>query len=124
MRADVGEPGLDLGDGGRILRALGRRQQPFALAVGRQHHLARRRLAARRLLRDPADPRPLAQAQRAGIGLGLALDQAQQRGLAAAVAADQADPVAGGHVHGGTLQQKVAADAQADVVQMQHGAGA
>ena len=90
MGADVGQPGLDLGDGMRLDRGLGGAQQPRALLIGLEHRLARRALAARRLLRDPADPGAAAQPNFAGIRRQLAQDQAQQRGLAAAVGADQA----------------------------------
>ncbi len=124
MGVDVDQAGLDLGDPVGIGDALGVGEQPLALAIGRQHDLARGRLAARRVLRHPADPGIAADAHRAEIGLGLALDQAQQRGLAAAIAADQAHPVTGGHVHGGAFQQQTAADTQTDIVDVQHGAGA
>ena len=119
--ADVGEPGLDRRDLGRIVGALSGPQQPRALEVGIEHRLARRPLAARRLLRDRADARAAPQPHLTRIRAQLAPDQSQQRGLAAAVAADQADPVARRQADARALEQEPAADPQADVVEMQHG---
>ena len=122
--ADVGEPGLDLGDGVRVLDPLGRRQELRPLAVGGEHRRARARFAARRLLGNPADARAAAQPHLARIRPDLAADQPEQRGLAAAIAADQPDAMPRRDVNRGALEQQLAADTQADVVQMQHGAGA
>ncbi len=121
MGADVGEPGLDRGDLGRIVGALGGAEQLRALEIGIEHRLARRPLAAGRLLGDRADAGAAPQAHLAGIRAELALDQAQQRGLAAAVAPDQADPVPGRQPDARLLEQQPAADPEGDVVQMQHG---
>ena len=121
MGADVGEPGLDLGDRGGILDPLGRREQALALGVGGEHRLARAQIAARSLLRDRADPRAAPQPHLAGVRRQLAPDQPQQRGLAAAVAPDQADPAPGRQMHGRTLEQGAAADPQGHIVEMQHG---
>ena len=124
VRADVGEPGLDLGDRapdrGRVSAARSRRARSGSASSTASRGVA---LAARRLLRDPADARAAPQAHLAGIRRELAPDQAQERGLAAAVAPDQADPVPGRQVDARLLEQQAAADPQGDVVQMQHGAG-
>ena len=122
MGADVGEPGLDLGDRGGILHPLGRRQQALALAVGGEHRL---RAGSPRRPAPPARPSrrcaPRRRRTSPASGAELAPDQPQQRGLAAAVAPDQADPVAGRQVDARALEQQLAADPQADVVQVQHG---
>ena len=97
-------------------------QQALALGVGGEHGRARAHVAARRLLRDRADPRAAPQAHLAGIRSELAPDQPQQRGLAAAVAPDQADPVPGRQMDARVLEQQAAADPQGHVVEMQHGA--
>jgi hypothetical protein len=60
MGADLGEPGLDLGDPVRLPGGLGLAQQGGALAVRGQHRRARREVAARCFLGDPADPRATA----------------------------------------------------------------
>ena len=124
VRPDIGEAGLGFGDGAGIVRGLGGAQKRGALVIGIEHRLARRALTARRLLRDPVDARMAAQAHLAGIRRELAPDQAQERGLAAAVGADQADALAGRQVHARLLEQQPPAEAQGDVVQVQHGAGA
>ena len=119
--ADIGEPGLDRGDLGRIVDALGRLQQARPLEIGVEHGLAGRPLAPGRLLRDRSDGRPTPKAHLACVRADLAPDQAEQRGLAAAVAADQADPVPGRQPDARMLEQQAAADPEGHVVQMQHG---
>ena len=124
MGADVGEPGLDLGDRGAVLDPLGRFQQARALAIGGEHRLARARRAARRLLGDPADARAARQAQRARVRPELAADQPEQRGLAGCRCGRPARPDGRPDVDRGAFEQQLAAHAQADVVQVQHGDGA
>ena len=112
MRADVGEPLVDLGDAAGIVRGLGLGQQARALLVGGEHELDQAVGPARA---PPAPPSRCGSS--AGMlmapssGCKLAGDQAQQRGLARAVAADQADLVAGGDADGGLVEEDAALDA-------------
>ena len=79
MRADVGEPRLDLGDAMRIVRGLGLGEQARALGVGGEHDVDQAFRPARRLLREPPDARARRQADRAVLDANLA---ARSRGTA------------------------------------------
>ena len=72
MRADVGEPGLDLGDAMRIALGLGLGEQPRALGVGREHDIEEAFGAVRRLLRQPADAAARRERNLAVLGRDLA----------------------------------------------------
>ena len=121
MRADVGEPRLDLGDPVRVVRGLGFGEQPRALAVGRA---ARHRAG----IRDhPALPAPggrcaSAPAFRtlAALRAEFARDHAEQRGLAAAVAAHEAGARAVWHAHRGAVEQKASGHAHRKIVDRKH----
>ena len=65
MRADVGEPRLDLGDAMRVGRGLGLGEQRGALGVGGEHDVEQAFRPARRLLRQPPDARARRHADRA-----------------------------------------------------------
>ncbi len=121
MRADVGEPLVDVGDAAGIVRGLGLRQQPRALRVGGEHDLEQALGPARRLLRHPADAGRARQVDAAVVGLQLARDQAQQRGLAGAVAADESDLVPGGDAGRGLVEEDTPLDAVGEIVDVQHG---
>ena len=122
MRADVGEPLVDVGDAAGIVRRLRLRQQPRALLVGGEHELDQAVGPAGGLLRHLADAGRAGNVDGAVVGRQLAGDQAQQRGLARAVAADEADLVAGGNAHRRLVEEDAAFDAEGEVVDMQHGA--
>jgi hypothetical protein len=120
MRADVGEPGLDLGNA--LALALGLRfgQEPRPLAIGREHDVEQAFGAVGRLLREPADAAARGDLHLALLGHDLAGDDAKERGLAGAVAADQADAGAVGQGGGGIFQERAPADPVGDVVDAEH----
>ena len=68
MRADVGEPRLDVGDAVRVLRGLGFRQQADALLVGPQHDVDQAVGAVGRFLRQAADAAARRELHRAVLG--------------------------------------------------------
>ena len=122
VRADIGEPGLDLGDAMRIVRGLGFGQQRGALAMRLQHDLDQAFRPVRRFLRQPADAPARRKLDVALLGRDVAGDDAEQRGLAGAVAADQADARAGRNARGGAFQQQAAGNADGEVVDDEHAA--
>ena len=123
MRADVGEPRLDLGDAMRI----GARSRPRRAA-----RCARVSAASTTSIRLSGPPgascasRPMR--ARAGMSIApcssaeLAGDGAEQRGLADAVAADQPDARAVRNARRGAIEQQAAGDADRDVVEHEHAA--
>ena len=121
MRADVGEPRLDLGDAVRVVRGLGLGEQARALGVGGEHDLDQAFRAARRFLRQPADARARRHARSSPCSSGeLAGDGAEQRGLADAVAADEPDARAVRDARGGAVEQQAAGNADREVVENEH----
>ena len=120
MRADLREPGLDLG-AARPPGALCIGDQGRALPIGGEHGFARRLRAARDLLIDQPDG-PAAGAQdRALIGLEPARDEAKQGGLAAAIASDQPKPAVGADLRGHAFEKKTPLNPVSDVLEGQHG---
>ncbi len=95
MRVDVDQPGLNVGDAGRIVRGLGLAQQRFALEIGLQHDLDEAFRAVGRFLRETADAPARRDRDGAGFGRQFAADRGKQRRFADAVAADEADARAG-----------------------------
>ena len=122
VRADIGEPGLDLGDAMRVLRGLRFRQQRRALAMRLQHDLEQAVRPVRGFLRQPSDAPARRDLDVALLGREIAGDDAEQGGLAGAVAADQADPRAGGNARGGAFQQLAAGNADSEIVNNEHAA--
>ena len=120
MRADVGEPGLDLGDAVRVVRGLGFREQRVALAIGPEHDLEQAFRPVRRFLRQPADAPARRHFDVAVLGRDVAGDDVEQRRLAGAVAADQADAGAGRNAGGGVFEQRAAGDADGEIVDDEH----
>ena len=120
MRADVGEPRLDLGDAVRVVRGLGLGQQRAALDVGLEHDLEQAFRAVRRFLRQPADAPARRQLDAAVLGRDVAGDHVEQRGLAGAVAADKADAGAGRDAGGGAFEQRAAGNADGEIVDDEH----
>jgi hypothetical protein len=124
MRPDFGKPALDLADAIGVALGLGFAQKARVLWIGLEDGGKGRLLAAGRLLCHPADAGRALETHVARILLQLAADQPQERRLAAAIAADKADLVPGRNMRARPLQERPAADAKRDVVQVQHGAGA
>ena len=90
-RADLVQPGVDLGQAVAIMAGLVLGHQGAALDVGRQHGVQDGDVAAGRVLRHGAHARASHQVDLAAVGLDLALDQAQQRRFSRTIAADQPD---------------------------------
>ena len=122
VRANVGKPGLDLGNAVRVLRRLGFRQQVGAFRIGAQHHLDQPVRAVRSFLRQPPDAPARRHGDAAVLRCHIAGDHREQRGLAGAVAPDQADARPGRNIDRSALDQRAAGDADGKVVDDQHGA--
>ena len=120
VRADLREPGLDLG-AARALGVLRLGDQGGALLVGCEHGGARRLRPARHLLVDQPHGKPARAQDRALVGLEPARDEAQQGRLAAAVAPHQPEPLAGADLRGHALEEQAPVDAVGDVLKGQHG---
>ena len=89
VRADIGEPRLDLGDAVRVMRRFRLGQQCPRCAVGLEHDLEQAFRAVGGFLRQASDAPARRHLDVAVLGRNVAGDHAEQRGLAAAVAADQ-----------------------------------
>ena len=101
IRADVGKPGLDLGDSVRIVRGLRFGEKPGALEIGCEHHIEQAIRAAGRFLRQTADAPARRHLDLSMLGRNIAGDHAKQCGLAGPVASDQADAGAGRNADAG-----------------------
>src|SRR6185437_1245800 len=120
MGADIGEPGLDLGDAMRVVRGFGLRQELAAFDMRLEHDFEQAFGAVRRFLRKPPDAPARRQFDAAVLRSDVAGNDVEQRGLAGAVAADQADPGAGRYAGGSTLKQRAAGNAYGEVVDDKH----
>ena len=119
VRADLREPGFDLG-AARPVRAFRLGDQGRAFRVRCEHGGARCFRAARHLLVDQADGKAAGAEDRALVGLQPARDEAEQGRLAAAVAPDQPEPLARADLRGHALEEEAPLDAVSDVLQGQH----
>jgi hypothetical protein len=120
MGADVGKPGLDLGDAMRIGCRLGLGQQRVALRIGLEHDLDQAFGTIRRFLREPPDAGARGQRELAVIDRHIARNGAKECRLADAVAPDQANPRAVWNARGGAFQQQLAGDPQCHVIDHEH----
>ena len=121
MRVDGVEPLVDLADAVRVVRVLGLGEQFRPLLGRREHGLVRSGFAARRLLRDIADPRARRGLDASLVGLIDPGDDLEQRRLARAVTADQADMRLRRQRRRGLVENKLAPKAQRDAVEREHG---
>ena len=122
MRADIDQPGLDLGDPVRIVRRLGLVQQRIALEIGREHHLDQAFRPVWGFLREAADAPARRDGDGAALGRHIAANRLKQRRLADPVAADKADPRAGHDLHGTLIDQQPSGDPDRDVGDGEHAA--
>ena len=97
--------------------------QRGALDVGGEDGVERRGGARGGFLRDIAEARALGHVGAAVIGLEHAGDDADERRLAGAVATDQADATAGRQRRGCAVEDRAAAEAHGDAVEVEHGRG-
>jgi hypothetical protein len=121
LRADIGQPRMDLGDAMGIVGMLGLDQQGGAFAVGGEHEIERRVIAVRHFLGDGADAGTRADGNLTVIGADFAGDQSQQGRFADAVASDQTDGLSVGNRRRGAVEQGTLADTVREIVDMQHG---
>ena len=119
---DRDQPLIDITQLFGIALGLAALHQLGALDIGGQHRLERGRGAVGRFLRDIAELGALGHFARTVIGFQLSCDHADERRLARAVTTDQADPAAGGECGGCTVEDRAAAQAHGDAVQIEHGA--
>jgi len=106
--ADIGEPGLDVGDAMGIAGVLGLGEECGALVVGRQNDVDQPLGSVGRLLQQAADAGAGRQRHAAVLGGDLARNGTEQGRLAGAVAADEPDPRTVRDGDGGFLDQKPA----------------
>jgi hypothetical protein len=122
VRADIGEPGLNLRNAMRVMRGFRFGQQVRALAMRLQHDLEQALRSVWRFLRQASDAPARRDFDVALLGGDVAGDDAEQRSLAGAVAADQADPRAGGDARRGAFQELAAGNADSEIVNDEHAA--
>ena len=79
MRVDVHEPGLNVGDAGRIVRGFCLVHQRFAFKIGLQHDIDEAFRAVRGFLRETADAPAWRDGDAAGFGGQFAADRVKQR---------------------------------------------
>jgi hypothetical protein len=103
-----------------ILVRFGAFHQLGALGIGGEHGLERAGGAARRFLCDVAQAATARHVDRAAIGLEHARDHAHQRGFSRPVAADQPDPPAWGQFGGRAVEDRAAAEAHGNIVEVEH----
>ena len=121
MRADVGEPRLDLGDAVRVVRGLGLGEKPRALGIGREHDL------------DQAVPGPFGAScasrpmrARDGIAIGPCSSGSSPRIARNSVVLPvplrpiEADARAVRNARRGAVEQQASGDAQREVVDDEH----
>jgi len=120
MRADVGEPGLDLGDPSGLGGDLRLRHEGGALSIGLEHDFEQACGPARRLLGEALDAAAPGKLGPSMLGRELAGDHAKQSGLAGAVAADESHPGAAGDVRRGALDEKAPGDAHRKIIDDEH----
>ncbi len=121
MGIDGVEPLVDLGDAMRVHGVIGLGEQRLALGVRRQHRLERGRRPARRLLRHIADANPRRRLDLAVVRLVDPGDELEQRRFARAVAPDQPDARLRRQGGGRLVEDEMAAEAQGDGIEGQHG---
>ena len=119
MRADLRQPGLDLG-AARPLGALCLGDQGSAFQIGGKHGGARRLRAARDLLIDQPDGPAAGAMHRALIGIEPARDEAKQGGLAAAIASDQPELAVRADLRGHAFEEEMPLNPVGDVLEGQH----
>ncbi len=118
MRVDRDQPFVDFTDAVIVGASLFLGKQCRTLGIGGEHRFERGRRAGGRFLRNVPDARLARHVGAALVGLVMAGDDFHQRGLARAVAADQADARAHRQRGARAVEDRAAAQAHGDAVQV------
>src|SRR5690606_23841665 len=116
VRTNVVEPFMDGGDPVRVRGVLSFAHEVGTLAVGSQHPIDERIIAAGCLLRHVPDTRVLRHGDRAHVGGKVAGDDLQEGRLPRTVAADETDFVPRGDAGRRTVEYGLALDAVTEIV--------